>query len=389
MRNFGKLRKTASFHLSMEDPSVDGSQRSAYQGEGGRKRRSSSSVHYNLSQPNERSIYSERESMELKYVCPDCMNREIAEDKRTAEAPKEYPMQFYGDNHKFDDFYQKRIKDREQLTKIAANETQYFKNPDKDNLQRENERGNFWLNNTDYGKLRANQRDKEIEKMIKNNPDKWNKPKEEEQKYYDKCVGKGNGELIKERPPLIDKEQFFREQKQQVEDLKKLRAMQNERDDKEDEKVVRDNQEKMDRQYAEENEKRQQFLRDMNDSNRKMILQHERQKKDDEKKRKRDEERMMKEIERKNKEDQDEKDRRRAETTKVYSENYKKFLNHKKEMAEQEKLQKEKDKNLRGLCLHGCEYGTCNMCKKVLPKTVLTAYKVPKKKEKKKNNLKY
>ena len=117
------------------------------------------------------------------------------------------------------------------------------------NLQRENERGKFWLNNTDYGKLRANQRDKEIEKMIKNNPDKWNKPKEEEQKYYDKCVGKGNGELIKERPPLIDKEQFFKEQKQQVEDLKKLRAMQNERDDKEDEKVVRDNQEKMDRQY--------------------------------------------------------------------------------------------------------------------------------------------
>ena len=60
-------------------------------------------------------------------------------------------------------------------------------------------------------------------------------------------IYEGNESILKESPPLFDKEQFIKDQKKQIEDNQKLRAIKNANEAAEDEKIMKDQMDKLNR----------------------------------------------------------------------------------------------------------------------------------------------
>lgn len=349
-----------------------------------------------------RSVYSNSiytgssvSSKVTKLVCPDCVNRETAERKRAernekAKADKEKVPGCFGNNYKDEEIIRNKIRNREELTKRAADDVKNYQDRkrNKEVLQNNNEKESFFDNAKDYNKLRAENKAKDLDKILSRNFSNYNNTpyQQQVQNYYNKCVGSGNESIIKPRGNKYDKQEYYNDALQQIDNIQKLRNKRNLKEKDEDQKIIKENIDKFDKEYNDNMAKHKMDQRNMDDTNRRLIKLKEQREREQKQKDLEEEKDILDNIKKRNQQEREKNNKLKQERNQIYQENYQNFLRNKNDKKEKEEMDKDNDRQLEGMCFHGSEMGTCEVCHKEVPARALTSLRVPKHKNNKKTS---
>ncbi|MCQ2821196.1 MAG: hypothetical protein MJ252_28380, partial [archaeon] len=251
---------------------------------------------------------------DMHLVCSGCLNRGLSEEKKSIREPKDPKTEYYGNSGIRERFFQSRIDKRAYYTNLAGKDIQSYENNEKEELQEINENENFWKNSQDHSKLRAGRRDKNMENLLKNNADKWPETENGRQRnYYEKYVGVGNEGFIKERPCPYDREQYLKDQQRIIDNNAKYKTIESENELRTDQRVLKGSMDRFDKKFNDDYRRHKQNLKDMSDTNKKMIDRHEQQRLKDRIQELREEGEILDQMERKNKKEDEELFRRKTE----------------------------------------------------------------------------
>lgn len=334
-------------------------------------------------------LYRRPMNQEQKMLCPECYNRNLINDHELKNKLNNCTRSQLQSSTTIDDnlreisqkIIQDKIRNRERLTKNVSNSMTKFKNNKIELLQIECENDNFFANTRDYNRERAKKKQVQTEMFVKKNMDQFfKKERPEITEYYDKCVGKGNENIIKSSSTnkYIDKDNYYQDVKYQMELDKKLKNQRKKLEIEQDKRIINGQIEKQNRQYQ------QRYLRSLNDykkmgeENQKMINEKHEKEKQQRLQKIKEEDQILKNAELANKALLKEKERKREEMNKICNDNLKKYLIEQENKKKQDILDKEQDRKYKGFCPHGCDMMTCDMCKKVYPRRVMTPFIVRK-----------
>lgn len=383
MRTFKKLSRCRSTS-SMDN--VNYNNRSTYH----RDYTDKAEFTFNAAQ-NEPGVYKRQPNFapEKKMLCPDCLNKTISQNKKDAPTEKEQAGTSLNDPYSM--VYQKKVIDkvkaREQLSKQASTSLPKYKDDKIEKLQNENENDNFYANAKDHRLERANRRYKNNQDLINSHLDQF-KPKENEQlkKYYDNYVGKGNENIIKTSPNIPCKnEKFIDECKKQLQDHLQFKQEREKKEKEEDEKIMKLMMKQYQDELKKQNERDQRNMKAVNDANKRMIDEHNRQREMDKLNKQKEADELAKLGNKRIEEEKLNDQKKREEMNRVCNDNLKKFLKDKEEREKNKEQEKINDRKYKGLlCPHGCDMAQCDMCRGMFPKRMLTPVIFRRKK-----NLKY
>ena len=239
-------------------------------------------------------------------------------------------------------------------------------------LQTENENGNFFDKNREYGILRAKKRDYLNNNYVMGNINKYSNLENPKVRDYYKKYVKNNKEeqLIKERPLSMTKEEYNEMMLNQIEESKKLRNQRDNNERMENERIIRNQMNKDKRKSEEENKKRRQEINYYQDENLKLLYSKKLREQAEDNDRKYEENKIIRENKKEIEKENENARKRRQEYLDLNEENYR---NYKLKKQNEERLKElEKNRYYPGLCTHGCRMGKCDICNKMFPEKVLT-----------------
>ena len=269
---------------------------------------------------------------------------------------------------------QDRINTRETQAINTYNALRQNKNNKKELLQNENENENFFRNNKDYTKERAKQREIVNENFVNNNKEKFKNSHSKVNHYYDKYVGKGNKSILPQKTSCyMSKEEYYEQVKLQMEMKRqqKEKELQKEKAENDLYKIENDKQNrKYQQQYLDRLKYQYQILND----NKRLIEEKAMKKKKDQIRKLKEEDELLKKDQEEKAQLLYEEEKRRELCNKITNNNLNRFLHEKEQKRIELENEKQMDKHFKGLCLHNCSMGQCDMCCRSVPKRSLTPF---------------
>lgn len=330
------------------------------------------------------SSHATESSKVEKLVCADCLNRNIAENKRRRRERKVEVYGNFGNNYEDEMLIQDKIRKREQLTGMAAREVDNFVPKEKEELQRINEDDNFFANSTDYLKLRAKKKEQQLDQFVNKNYNCYlPQEKDSVNRYFEKYVGEGNESLIKPRPCPYDKKEYYENLRRQADNTRKLKNAKDNEQMNADKELMASQMDKLNREYSDKYNMQKMNQRNMDDTNRRLIKLKEKRRKDELLKDKDEERNILEGIRRKNEMADELSEQKRERICKMYNDNYNVYLRHRQNEKDNEYREKVEERKLKGMCFHGCDMANCEICHRPVPVRTLTYLKVPKNKKQK------